>query len=180
MSVLADRLLAVHQALLDAGVPHAFGGAIALAYCTGEPRATIDLDINIFASHLAAEEALRALPPQIVVTAANRAEVVDQGQTRTWWDTTPIDLFFANHPFHDVVLRRLRTVPFAGHSIPVLDCTSLAVFKAIHSRTKDCADLEAMAAAGQLDVDAVSGFLTDLLGGEDPRLDRLRELPELG
>jgi hypothetical protein len=37
-------------------------------------------------------------------------------------------------------------------------------------RTKDWADLEAMAGAWQLDVDAVGGFLTDLLGKEHPRL----------
>ncbi len=36
MSVLAKRLLAIHDALSSARVPHAFGGAIALAYCTIE------------------------------------------------------------------------------------------------------------------------------------------------
>ena len=58
----------------------------------------------------------------------------------------PIDLFFANHPFHDTVQGRVRTVPFADTRITVLDCTSLAVFKAFFDRTKDWADLEAMAA----------------------------------
>ena len=33
-----------------------------------------------------------------------------------------------------------------------------------------------MSEAGQLDVDAVGGFLADLLGKDDPRLDRLRQL----
>lgn len=48
MSVLAERLLAVHDALADARLPHAIGGAIALGYCTEEPRGTRDLDVNVF------------------------------------------------------------------------------------------------------------------------------------
>src|SRR5262249_41808856 len=45
LSVLAERLIAIHDSLDAAGVPHAFGGAIALAYCTEEPRGTRDLDV---------------------------------------------------------------------------------------------------------------------------------------
>ena len=176
MSILASRLLAIHAAFATAGIPHAFGGAIALAYCTGEPRGTIDLDVNVFVPHTTPDTALDALPAGVILTSANRAEVLAKGQTRAWWDDTPIDLFFANHPFHDTVQGRVRTVPFADTSITVLDCTSLAVFKAFFDRTKDWADLEAMAAAGQLDVDAVGSFLTDLLGADDPRLERLRGL----
>ena len=176
MSILASRLLAIHAAFATAGIPHAFGGAIALAYCTGEPRGTIDLDVNVFVPHTTPDTALDALPAGVILTSANRAEVLAKGQTRAWWDDTPIDLFFANHPFHDTVQGRVRTVPFADTSITVLDCSSLAVFKAFFDRTKDWADLEAMAAAGQLDVDAVGSFLTDLLGADDPRLERLRGL----
>jgi hypothetical protein len=54
VSVLAQRLLAVHAALDDAGLPHAFGGAIALAYCTLEPRGTRDIDVNVFIAQLPA------------------------------------------------------------------------------------------------------------------------------
>ena len=176
MSILARRLLAIHAAFATAGIPHAFGGAIALAYCTGEPRGTIDLDVNVFVPHATPDTALDALPAGVILTSANRAEVLAKGQTRAWWDDTPIDLFFANHPFHDTVQGRVRTVPFADTSITVLDCTSLAIFKAFFDRTKDWADLEAMAAAGQLDVDAVGSFLSDLLGADDSRLERLRGL----
>ena len=177
MSILAERLLAIHEALGTAGIPHAFGGAIALAYCTGEPRATIDLDINVFLDHDRAEEALTALPGAVKVTAANRRELAATGQTRAWWENTPVDLFFDTHPFHAIAASRVREVPFAGRTIPVLDCTALAVFKAMFNRTKDWADLEAMAEADQLDVVAVGAFLEDLLG-DDPRLARLAELAQ--
>lgn len=115
---------------------------------------------------------MTSLPGEVKVSAANRRELTTSGQTRAWWENTPVDLFFDTHPFHTVAASRVRQVPFTGRSIPVLDCTSLAVFKAMFNRIKDWADLEAMAAAGQLDSVAVGAFLSDLLG-EDPRLARL-------
>ena len=173
MSVLAQRLLAIHAALGD--IPHAFGGAIALAYCTEQPRATIDLDLNVFVDAQDWQAAAAALPAAIVVTQQNSDELDRTGQTRCWWENTPVDLFFNTHPFHQVAASRVRQVPFAGQKIPVLDCTTLAVFKAFFNRTKDWADLEAMAEAGQLDVDAVGAFLKELLG-DDERLSRLADL----
>lgn len=173
MSLLAQRLLALDAAL--GAIPHAFGGAIALAYCTGEPRATIDLDINVFLDSVLWETGVDALPAEVRIDAASRRGLRETGHTRCWWDTTPVDLFFNTHPFHTVAASRVRRVPFAGRTIPVLDCTTLAVFKAFYNRTKDWADLEAMAEAGQLDSDVVGAFVRDLLG-DDPRLQRLEQL----
>jgi hypothetical protein len=50
------------------------------------------------------------------------------------------------------------------------------VFKAFFSRTKDWADLEAMAEAGALDVAAVVGVLAAYLGPDDERIERLLAL----
>ena len=65
MTSLPERIVEVSRALDSAGVPHAFGGAIALAFCIPEPRATADLDINIFLSVGEATRALDALPAVI-------------------------------------------------------------------------------------------------------------------
>lgn len=176
MSKLGDRLLAIHEALETTGVRHAFGGAIALAYCTGEPRGTVDLDLNVFVGAAAADAALGALPAQVVLTAENRSQIDADGQTRAWWDDTPVDLFFDTHAFHAVAAARVRQVPFLNATIPVLDCTTLAVFKLFFNRTRDWADLEAMAQADQLDADAVAAFVVELLGADDDRLARLRGL----
>lgn len=46
---LAQRVLALEHAL--SGIPHAFGGALALAYYA-EPRATIDIDLKIGRAHV--------------------------------------------------------------------------------------------------------------------------------
>ena len=56
-------------------------------------------------------------------------------------------------------------MPFAGTQIPVLGPVELAVFKAMFDRTRDWADIEAMVAAGTLDVDAVGAVLRSRLGG---------------
>ena len=50
MSTLADRIVAVHRSLAKARLPHAFGGALALAWCTQRARGTIDIDVNVFVS----------------------------------------------------------------------------------------------------------------------------------
>jgi hypothetical protein len=43
---LSSRIVAVHEMLDSLGVPHQFGGAIALAWYRS-PRATTDIDLNI-------------------------------------------------------------------------------------------------------------------------------------
>ncbi len=48
MTTLVEKVVALSDALTTAGVPHAFGGAIALAYCTEDPRGTRDVDVNAF------------------------------------------------------------------------------------------------------------------------------------
>jgi hypothetical protein len=48
VTTLVEKVLALSEALTAAGVAHAFGGAIALAYWTEDPRGTRDVDVNAF------------------------------------------------------------------------------------------------------------------------------------
>lgn len=177
MSLLAERLLAVHDALERADLPHAFGGAIALAYCTQEPRGTRDLDVNVFVAPARAGEALAALPDGVSVRAADVEVATREGQVRVWWQDTPVDLFFDIHSFHAEVARDVRSVPFEGSTIPVLDCTALAVFKALFDRTKDWADIEEIVAAGALERPRALAWLERLLGADSAQLARMKSLP---
>ena len=43
MVSVAGKMLAIHEALDAGGVSHAFGGALALAWCTQQARGTIDI-----------------------------------------------------------------------------------------------------------------------------------------
>lgn len=173
---LIQRVVAIHDALDGAAIPHAFGGALALAWCTQRARGTIDIDVNIFVNSGEAAAALEALPDGVEITESNEAEVASDGQTRLWWDRTPVDVFFNTTEYHREVAGRAQAEELAGHSLPFLACNDLAVFKAFFNRTRDWADLEDMIGARTIDLTAVLGVLTLYLGGEDDRITRLREL----
>lgn len=176
MSLLADRLLAVHDALTQAGLSHAFGGAIALAYCTEEPRGTRDLDVNVFAAPDRAAEVLAAMPADTAMTSADVEAATRDGQVRVWWEETPIDLFLDTVDFHTDAAREIREVPFEGRTIPVLSCHALVVFKAMFDRTRDWADIEAVLEAQPAAVAQALSSLTRMLGADDPPVRRLRSL----
>lgn len=172
---LAERLVALHRALERKKVPHAFGGAIALAYWTLDPRGTSDIDVNVFVPSADAGPALAALPEGIVQPPSTLATVRRDGQVRLWWADTPVDLFFDYAPVHAAASRERRIVPFAGIRIPVLGPVQLAVFKAMFDRTRDWADIEAMLAAGTVDLDSVRAALHSMLAADDERFARLEE-----
>ncbi len=176
MSELVTKLFAIHETLTAAGLAHAFGGAIALAYCTEEPRGTRDLDLNIFTDSARAQVALAALPAGISVSTADVDIVVREGQTRLWWDDTPIDVFLNNHPFHDAVAGGVTWVPLERREIPVLDCASLVVFKALFNRTRDWADIEAVAERSPGDIDKAAATIAEMLGPDGPIHRRLVSL----
>ncbi len=173
---LPEKLVAIHRELAAAGFEHAFGGAIALAYWTLDPRGTSDIDVNVFIPAERCERALKALPEGIPYTAKDVATIGRDGQVRLWWEGTPIDLFFDYVPLHSEAAKHRRVVPFEGIEIPVLGPVELAVFKAMFDRTRDWADIEAMIAAETLDVDSVRARLVSLAGSEDPRVARLDEM----
>lgn len=176
MSELVEKLFAIHDSLTEASISHAFGGAIALAYCTEEPRGTRDLDVNIFIDASKAAQTLARMPKGVTVAAEDIAKVERDGQARLDWDGTPIDVFLNNLPLHQAVAAAVVWVPLAGRDVPVLDCASLAIFKALFDRTKDWADLEAIAQATPEDIDAAAATISELVGKEDPAVQRLESL----
>ncbi len=130
---LVDRILAVHDSLESAGVPHAFGGALALAYHTNEVRATKDIDVNIFVVPHDVERVFVSLPDGVSWSTADADAIRRDGQVRLWWDDTPVDLFFDLHEIHQQAADHVRRVPFAGTELPVLGSTELTVFKMMFS-----------------------------------------------
>jgi hypothetical protein len=170
---LPEKLVALHRHLSRARIPHAFGGAIALAYWTFDPRGTSDIDLNVFLPAAGGERALNAMPEGVALPAGTAEVIARDGQARVWWDETPVDLFFDYEPVHEQAARNRDVVPFAGTKIPVLGPVELAVFKAMFDRTRDWADIEAMIAADTLDLEAVRSTLRTLVETDDPRFARL-------
>ena len=172
---LPERLLELHRALSARRIPHAFGGAIALAYWTRDPRGTNDIDVNVFVPATDAVRVLDALPAGVARPDGVVEAIARDGQVRLWWDETPVDLFFDYVPVHAEARRNRRTVPFQDTDIPVLGPDELTVFKVMFDRTRDWADVEALAENGAIDLGAVESGLRTMLPADDPRFDRLRE-----
>jgi hypothetical protein len=173
---LPDKIVSLHRALDAAEIPHAFGGALALAWCTHRARGTIDIDLNVFVGRDGADSVAAALPAGVACADAQIQALARDGQVRMWWDETPVDVFLDTTRYHDQLALRTHREPFAGDEIPFLSCGDLAVFKAFFNRTRDWADLEDMCAAGTLELDRVLGVLVEYLGPDDERVARLRAL----
>ena len=176
MISLVDRILTIHQLLDKADVGHAFGGALALAYCTGEPRATRDIDINIFLPAEQVSVVQKALHSVIGFTDSQLKYLEAEGQTRVFWGETPVDLFFNVSDLHQHMSLKTSQGILNGVEIPVLSAEFLAIFKVMFNRTKDWADLEAMVEEGSFNHDFVVSQLVDLLGAQDARIERLSRL----
>jgi hypothetical protein len=173
---LSQKVVALHEALAAIQVPHAIGGALALAYYA-EPRATVDVDINVFVAVDRWPEIRDALEPLGVNVGVDQAALERDGQVRLWWDRNPVDLFFAYDPFHEEMRRAARRVPFAGETIPILAPEHLAVCKAMFDRPKDWLDIEQMVVATDpLDLPEVEAWLEAMVGADNQRLARLREI----
>lgn len=181
--LLDEKLVALEQGFAAAGIPHAFGGAHALAYYA-TPRATVDIDLNVFVPAARAPEVLALLGGLGV--AADDPELVSRierdGQARVFWDRTPVDLFFSYDALHDSSMDRRRRVDFGGDRIHVLSAEDLMVYKVIFDREKDWRDLAEVvyAAPDSLHFDYVREWLARILESDDPRLLRFERLVESG
>ncbi len=181
--LLDEQIVAIEDAFARADIPHAFGGAQALAYY-GPIRATHDIDLNVF---VPAREGSRVLEALGVLGA----EVSNPGllvlierdeQVRVFWDGTPIDLFFEYDALHRSSMKRRRSVDFYGDRIHILSAEDLMVYKATFNRSKDWNDIAAMifSSPEPLDFNYVREWLERIDDAERLRLGRLEGLIESG
>lgn len=173
---LPDKLIAVDEALDAAGIDHAFGGALALAYYA-EPRATADIDVNVFCGVEDFGKVAAALTAVGVDAVTDLEKLTRSGQCRLAWGRTPVDIFFAYDRLHDEMAREFRTVPFAEVTIPILSPEHLMVCKGFFDRSKDWIDIEQMLVVTEdLDVELVDRWLAEILGENHVSLARFRRL----
>jgi hypothetical protein len=179
---LSEKVLAIEEGFRSRRIPHAFGGALALAYYA-TPRATIYIDVNVFAGVERAGEVLALLGAlgAAPLGKPERARLRREEQARVHWGATPVDLFFSYDALHESCLARRRRMPFGdGDAIHVLSAEDLLIFKVLFDRDKDWRDIEELvyALADELDSDYARGWLERIVGKSDPRLRRLVEMLE--
>jgi hypothetical protein len=169
---LPDKVSRTHQVLAEAEIPHAFGGALAVAYY-GEPRSTLDIDVNVFLPI----DHWRSLCDALVLLVDLKIDREDLGRSheaRIEWDPSSLHLFFSSDPLHERMRAAIRSLPFNGGSIPIVSPEHLVIRKAILDRAKDWHDIEQIFVASDgLAIDEVEGWLERMAGSSDPRMKRL-------
>ncbi len=178
---LDEKIVRIDGGLEGAGVDHAFGGALALAYYA-EPRATVDVDVNVFATPARGGRTLDALIA-LGATIERRAALQTakrEGQLRVRWGRTPIDLFFSYDPFHEACRDAKRRVPFGDTTIPILSAEHLVVCKAVFDRRKDWLDIEQILflQARTYDRTEATRWIDRLIGPDESRAQRLERLTD--
>ncbi len=158
------------------GLPYAIGGAIALGFYA-TPRATIDVDVNVFVAPVAdLQRALSALgeagfaaddDPQVVADQA-RAD----GQFRGRVAGLRVDVFVPAIPYYAELENRRKQVALFGRPFWILSAEDLVVLKMMFFRRKDLADVEAVMReqGALLDRRFVRQKLVDLSGESDERI----------
>jgi hypothetical protein len=173
---LVEKVIAVDRALSAADLPHAFGGGLALAYY-GEPRVTVDIDVNVFFSIDRWPEVEGALEPLPTDLNLDSKGLTEERQARLPWDLNPVHLFFSYDDLHAEMPKAIRRVPFAGTEIPIVAPEHLVIRKAMLDRTKDWLDIEAiLIASGPLDLEAIETWVRRLAGEGDHRVTKLQDL----
>jgi hypothetical protein len=174
---LAPKIISLHELLDSAGVPHQFGGAIALAWYRN-PRATTDIDVNLTLPPAAAEPVLALLARLgVTVTPEDRAAIAFDGQARLDWDGSYLDVFFATMDLHLEMAELAHVVRFGPVDIPILAPEHLVACKAIFDRPKDWLDIEEILRWGtEIDADRTLHWVGEILGPEAGQYARLAGL----
>lgn len=175
---LVELALHVHGQLVAEGLPHAFGGAIALAY-VADPRGTADIDLNVFVPVDQVDRVIAGLAPLGLRPERSLDEWMPAAglRLRSPDHPFPVDVFVSLGAAYDEIERRceLRPLGPSRASIPVLSADDLAVFKLSFGRDKDWVDLRAMSRSTALDLDYIERQVLALRGPTmHPRVARLR------
>ncbi len=171
-----DTLTHLATVLRRAGIPYAVGGSIALGF-HAEPRATIDVDVNVF---LGDQDEIAGLV-DLLESAGYRPDeprgrlmrrALEDSQFRVHFQNVRVDIFPATNSYYAEFPSRLQLFDDgAGGHYPVLGAEDIAVLKCVFNRPKDDADLVNLCEhCPGLDFEFVKRKLGELLGEDDSRI----------
>jgi hypothetical protein len=163
----------------DHGVSYALGGALAFGLW-GIPRATIDVDVNVFVTSqelgpvFAALQSLRiAFEEQAAMRSSER-----DGMFSARFGSYRVDVFTASIAFSYEAERTRVQRRVEGRPVWFLSAEALAVFKLLFFRPKDLVDLQRLLAVQgpALDTAYIRRHLVEMMGEDDERTRRWDEL----
>lgn len=165
--------LALGDHLDERGIPYAVGGALAYGLWA-VPRATVDVDINVFVEPNALEGVFDALQDLGIELDRDEARHRNeqQGMFVGRWGRFRIDVFTPSIPFSWEAQQTRVRVEVGGSFAWFLAASACAVFKLLFFRGKDLVDLERLVAVQgeQLDLDYVRDRVSAIVGDDDPRI----------
>jgi len=176
MSTAGDAFEAgiqIAAALERHGVPYALGGALAYGQY-GIPRATNDVDVNVFVAPAQLDPvfaALRSLGVAVDAAAA-RAAADRDGLMVLWLGQFRLDVFTPSIEFSWEAGRTRVRFEIDGSGVWFLSAEALCIFKLLFFRGKDVVDLERLIAVQGAKVDAayVRDRIAAMLGEDDERV----------
>jgi hypothetical protein len=170
-----DAGLCLARAFEAHGVSYALGGALAYGLW-GIPRATLDVDVNVFLEDDELDRLVRALMSLgIAVDAARLArESAARGMAVVHFGPYRVDLFTPSIPFAQEAERTRRRIDIDGQAAYFLSAEALAVFKLLFFRAKDIVDLERLieVQGPALDAAYVRAQIVAMMGDDDERVRR--------
>lgn len=178
----ADVARTLADTLEARGLPYAIGGALALGYYA-VPRATVDVDLNIFVSpDREMPIILEGLTAAGFVAdedqASLKARAQSEGQFRGRIAGLRVDVFVPAIAYYAALADRRREVTLLGRPAWILSSEDLVVLKMMFFRRKDLADVEAVmrVQGGTLDRVFIRRTLVDLVGPDDERIRALDDI----
>jgi hypothetical protein len=164
--------LILADALARHNVSYCLGGALALGQYA-IPRATIDVDVNVFLEPGRLAPVFAALHDLAIEVDQNHAiaEAEAKGLFIVYLDGFRVDVFTPSIDYSWQAERTMRHFTVEGRTVCFLSPEALCVFKLLFFRSKDLADLERLIAVmgKDLDVDSVRAAIVEMMGNDDPR-----------
>lgn len=156
-------------------IAYAIGGAIAYGFW-GVPRATVDVDLNLFVGQVELADAIAALRSAGVAVdeGAALASSRMRGDFHATIGPMRLDVFTPSIDFSWEAARTRVRVELLGQPIWILSAEATAVFKLLFFRPKDLVDLDRLVAVQREKLDAayVRRWIVEMVGEDDPRVSR--------
>jgi hypothetical protein len=145
MTALDSALAEVAAALEHCRLPYVLIGGLAVA-ATGEPRATLDVDISAWVDPARTRETVECLCRQLQAIPADPLGFVEKRHVLPVMTSMQVraDIVFATLPVEHEAIRRAVMMPLAGRLIPVASVEDLLLMKLISERQKDLSDARAL------------------------------------